>query len=125
MRDYRSEKMETAEGKGIARRAWEAYTRGADRHVRPVVDSVLGPLVRRWSAAQAVDLSGFWMCWHLHGGFEGLERLGMDRSTIFRKIKRFRMAYGVHPDEFVLPGVALDLTEYWSAVERERKRKKR
>ena len=34
------------------------------------------------------DLFGFWLLWHLEGGFEGLERLGMNRATIYRKINR-------------------------------------
>jgi hypothetical protein len=98
--------MESSEGKGIARRAWESYEKRTRR--------VLTPLVRPVAVGQAVDLVGFWVLWHLHGGFEGLLRLGMTQSTIYRKIKRFRTAYGVHPDEFVMPGITLDREAYWS-----------
>jgi hypothetical protein len=109
--DFRSEPMESAEGKGVARRAWDAYARGVNRVGMPLVQ----PVIRRWSATQATDLIGFWVVWQLHGGFEGLEQLGMNRATIFRRIKRFRTAYGVHPDEFSVPGVKLNPRAYWDA----------
>ena len=120
--DFRSDKSESIEGKGVARRVWDAYAGAADRHAGPAVRGVLGPAVRRWSAAQAVDLVGFWACWHLQGGFEGLERLGMSRATIFRRIKMFRTTYGVHPDEFKLPGVTLDPAAYWAASDRAKRK---
>ena len=104
--DFRSDPMESPEGRGIARRAWDAYASRAKR--------VLTPAVRPVGVGIAVDLIGFWIVWHLHGGFEGLEQLGMSRATIYRKIKAFRSAYGVHPDEYVMPGVTLDRESYWS-----------
>ena len=45
----------------------------------------------------------------------------MERSTIFRRVKRFRTLFGKHPDEYVLPGVKVNLHEYRKAVEAERK----
>ena len=59
-----------------------------------------------------VDLVGFWVVWHLEGGFEGLQGMGMSRASIYRRIKLFRIAVGAHPDEFVMPGVTLDLAAY-------------
>ena len=47
----------------------------------------------------------FWLQWHLHGGFDGLVAIGMSEATIYRKIKAFREAYLVHPDEVKIPGV--------------------
>ena len=55
---------------------------------------------------------GFWVVWHLEGGFEGLRATGMSRASIYRRVKLFRIAFGMHPDEFVMPGVTLDLEEY-------------
>jgi hypothetical protein len=110
--DFRSEKSESVEGKGIARRAWEAYDRG----VRTVTRPLLAPAARRLAATQVGDLIGFWMMWQLHGGFEGLEELGMHRSTIFRKVKRFRTIFKEHPDEFKLPGVTINHAVYWKTV---------
>ena len=104
MTDFRSSRMQTNEGKGIARRAWEAYASA----VEPAVE----PLAKRLAAPMAVDLMGFWLIWHLHGGFEGLRSLGMSRASIYRRVKMFRTAYGVHPDEFQLPGVKLDVETY-------------
>jgi hypothetical protein len=83
--DFRSERMPSPEGKGIARRAWDAY-------------------------ANAV--TGFWLLWHVEGGFEGLLRLGMSRASIYRRIRLFRKLLGVHPDEYEMPGVKLNLTKY-------------
>jgi hypothetical protein len=108
--DYRSEKSETIEGSGLARRAWDAYA----KRVNAVGMPILMPAIRRIAATQTVDLWGFWLLWHLYGGFEGLERLGMHRSTIFRKINRFRSVMKVHPDEFQMPGVTIDPEAYWN-----------
>ena len=106
--------METPEGRGIARKAWHAY---ADTVTR-VGGPALQPLVRRVAAPAAVDLVGFWVVWHLHGGFEGLRQLGMSRASIYRRIKLFRSSFGAHPDEYELPGVRLDLAEYHAAPAR-------
>jgi len=100
--------METQEGWGIARRAWDAYADTVKRLAGPPLD----PLAKKVAAPVAVDLVGFWVVWHLHGGFEGLRRLGMSRASIYRRIKLFRSSFGVHPDEYDFPGVQLDLTEY-------------
>ena len=105
--DFRSDPMESREGKGLARRAWSAYTRAVTPYLEPVA--------RRLSATMATDLVGFWLVWHLQGGFEGLERLGVNRATIYRKISRFRRAFGQHPDEFKMPGVTIDVAEYRAA----------
>lgn len=114
--DFRSDPMETPEGRGVARRAWDAYQGGMKK--------ALGPLVRPVAVGQATDLVGFWVVWHLHGGFEGLERLGMPRSTIYWNIKKFRTAYHAHPDEFELPGVTIDPAAYWKSWEQSRKAKR-
>jgi hypothetical protein len=110
--------MESPEGRGIARRAWEGYV-GA---VKPV----LRPLVTRYAAGSIVDLIGFWAVWHLEGGFEGLQRMGMSRASIYRRIKLFRIAFGAHPDEFVMPGIKLDLVDFrdgWAAIAAEKRAK--
>lgn len=104
-KDFRSDRMASPEGRGIARRAWEAYAEKARKVSVPGVD----PVARRLAAPIAVDLMGFWMMWHLYGGFEGLRGIGMSRAAIYRRIKLFRSSYGLHPDEFELPGVTLDV----------------
>jgi hypothetical protein len=106
--DYRSARSESAEGKGIARRAWDAYAAKVSEIASPVVE----PLAERIAAPLAVDLVGFWVVWHLEGGFDGLRRIGMSRASIYRRIKLFRRSYGQHPDEFVMPGVRLDVADY-------------
>lgn len=106
MPDFRSDRMESPEGKGIARRAWDAYAsavRGS------AVSQTLG---RKIAVPVAMDLTGFWLLWHLEGGFEGLRKMGMSRASIYRRIKLFRMAMGVHPDEYQMPGVSLDIAAY-------------
>lgn len=115
MTDFRSDRMESPEGKGIARRAWGAYA-GA---VGKVATPVLRPAVHMYAAGSMVDLVGFWVVWHLEGGFEGLRAMGMSRASIYRRIKLFRIAFDAHPDEFVMPGITLDLAahrEGWAAI---------
>jgi hypothetical protein len=109
--DYRSERMESPEGKGIARARWEASPDGiAGKRVGG--DEGIHPLVRRIAAPVLIDLTGFWVMWHLRGGFEGLRATGLSRSSIYRRISNFRTATGMHPDEYVFPGINLDLAEY-------------
>jgi len=108
MVDFRSDPMETPEGRGRARQAWEAYAGVVGKVTTPA----LRPLVRKYAATSIVDLVGFWTVWHLEGGFEGLQRMGMSRASIYRRIKLFRVAFGAHPDEFEMPGIALDLVAF-------------
>ena len=77
-----------------------------------VATPALRPLVRKYAAGSIVDLIGFWAVWHLEGGFEGLQRMGMSRARIYRRIKLFRIAFGAHPDEFEMPGITLDLVAF-------------
>jgi len=101
--------MESPEGKGIARRTWDRYASAVNRSpMSPYLQQVLKP----YGATAAADMVGFWVVWHLEGGFEGLLELGMSRATIYRKVKRFRQITGTHPDEFTMPGVTLDVGEY-------------
>src|SRR5437868_6540520 len=105
--------METPEGRGVARRAWDAYANAVGKVATPA----LRPLVQMYAAGSVVDLIGFWAVWHLEGGFEGLQRMGMSRASIYRRIKMFRVAFGAHPDEFEMPGITLDLVAFregWS-----------
>jgi hypothetical protein len=117
--DFRSERMESPEGRGLARRAWESYVGVVGRVASPA----LRPLVHLYAAGSIVDLVGFWAVWHLEGGFEGLQNLGMSRASIYRRIKLFRMAFGAHPDEFEMPGITLDLESFregWAKIKAER-----
>ncbi len=123
MTDFRADRMESPEGKGIARRAWDGYV-GA---VGKVATPVLKPAVHMYAAGSMVDLVGFWAMWHLEGGFEGLQRMGMSRASIYRRIKLFRLAFGAHPDEFEMPGITLDLVAYregWAEKNKERAKAK-
>jgi hypothetical protein len=119
VRDFRSERMESPEGRGIARRAWDTYAGAVNKVTLPV----LTPFVRMYAAGSITDLIGFWAVWHLEGGFEGLQALGMSRASIYRRIKLFRIAFGAHPDEFEMPGIKLDLKDFregWAAIKKEK-----
>lgn len=65
-------------------------------------------------AKQNSELLGFWVTWHLAGGFDELEQWGWHRATIYRKIKQFRDELGAHPDEYVFDWITLDLTKVWT-----------
>ena len=111
--DFRSDRMESPEGKGLARKAWEAYARTAGKLATgPVLGPSVMPLAKYLGINQTADLLGFWLMWQLEGGFEGLLGVGMTRSSIYRRIKRFRQVTGHHPDEYVMAGVTFDLAAY-------------
>ena len=80
--DFRSDRMPSPEGKGLARRAWEAYAAQVNKLAAPAVE----PLARKVAVPVMLDLLGFWLAWHLEGGFEGLQRIGMSRSSIYRRV---------------------------------------
>lgn len=110
--DYRSQRMPSAEGGGEAKKklkqAWDSYSRA----VNSVSEPLIRPLAEKIAAPVVLDLLGFWLAWHLEGGFEGLQRLGMSRASIYRRVSLFRKTMGVHPDEFHFPGVDIDLEAY-------------
>lgn len=105
--DFRSSPSDSAEGRGIARRAWDAYAARVEPAIRPAAEN----FAAKWTA----DMLGFYMAWHLYGGFEGLqEGLGMHPSTIWRKVAKFRRLFGVHPDEAEFAGVKIDREAFWN-----------
>lgn len=114
--DFRADRMPSAEGRGRAvgnlRRAWDAYARAVNKASEPVLEPLLRPVAQKVAAPLTIDLVGFWLTWHLEGGFEGLQRLGMSRASIYRRIGLFRKTFGAHPDEFEMPGVQIDLDAY-------------
>lgn len=109
--DFRSDPMQSPEGAGRARRAWDAYASAVNKHVTPRVPAIVG-LARKVAVPVTFDLLGFWLTWQLEGGFEGLQRMGMSRSAIYRRIKVFRELTGMHPDEYEVDGVSLDVAAY-------------
>ena len=114
--DFRSDKSESAEGGRVAVNRWAGYHHNLDEDVVAQAFSTpaqsmeeLDPEIRDAIASDALERSeliGFWVAWHLAGGFDNLERGGWHRATIFRRIRRFRATYGAHPDEFVFPWLA-------------------
>lgn len=116
--DYRSDRSDTNEGKGIARRAWDGYAAAVNKAVGPALNPVVEPAARVVARTMVADLIGFWTIWHLYGGFEGMERYGYSRATIYRKIKRFRRVFGTHPDEWTCAGITLDPKAYWAEAKR-------
>ena len=107
--DLREDASESSEGRGRARRAWDAYAEAANR-VRPKWwDNSFQRLGAKWIE----DLMGFWLSWHLYGGFEGLKRAGWSERRIYTKLKRFRLVLGKHPDDYVVVGVDLNPEAFW------------
>jgi hypothetical protein len=110
--DYRSEAMHSREGEGRAKRAYELAGGPLEGRGPTKGKGVRGAIARQTNE----DVLGFWLLWHTRGGFDGLERFGMHRATIFRKINTFRQVYGVHPDVFELPGIKIDLQAFWAGA---------
>ena len=42
-----------------------------------------------------------------------MEKAGWHRATIYRKLKKFRMVFNKHPDEYQVVGVDLDPKAFW------------
>jgi len=124
MTDFRGQRSPTPEGNGNAagrwRLAWEAYGRAANRIAGPVLRPVVEPVALVIAGRVIEDLVGFWLLWHLEGGFEGLRKLGMSRSAVYRRIASFRKHFHEHPDDYVFPGVSLDVEAYLLATRSKR-----
>ncbi len=123
--DFRADKSDTVEGAGHAAGRWYAYHSRLDEDVvaeafpmRTLEAEQYPDFVRDDIAADAMEQSeliGFWVAWHMAGGFAALEEGGWHRATIFRKVRRFRARYGAHPDEYSFPWIRIDLDGAWAA----------
>ena len=96
------------DGRGVAEVGWKA----AVEKLALKAAIPMEPLLRRAALGTVQDLIGFWALWQLEGGSAGLERLGMPRSTIYRKVNLFRESFGAHPDVFSFPGLRADPETY-------------
>jgi len=122
MSDFRSDPMPSPDGLGKAKnnfqKVWAAYVKAlepASKALEPAVKAMARPVAQ----VLTFDLFGFWLAWHLEGGFEGLQRprpdgLGMSRSAVYRRIAMFRRMTGKHPDEYTVPGISIDVEAYWA-----------
>ena len=123
--DFRTDKSDSVEGGGRAAARWYAYHGALDEDVlaeafpMQALDKEDYPdFVRDDIAEDAMEQSeliGFWVAWHMAGGFAALEEGGWHRATIFRKVRRFRARYGAHPDDYSFPWIRLDLENAWAA----------
>lgn len=120
--DFRSNKMESLEGEGLARGRRHTFYERIDERVISAAEDGQRALAElpdeatedlAESAVERAELAAFWMAWHLAGGFAGLQREGYDRSTIFRKVKRFRMVLGEHPDTYRFSWLKIDFAQAW------------
>lgn len=118
--------MDTAEGRGVAADRFQSWLAGIPEDVRDAAgygrDFGLGSLAE-WANDRMKEFSelvGFWISWHVAGGFEELESAGWHRATIYRKIRRFRAVFDAHPDEYEFPWIKLDLDRKWSTDLRSR-----
>jgi hypothetical protein len=123
--DYRSDRSESPEGRGIAYGRLAAFWKSVPDGVRAEASREATatsiedyPAFIRDDVARAViedaELIGFWVAWHKAGGFGGLEAGGWHRATIYRKIRRFRARFGTHPDEHRFEWIKLDLRRAWT-----------
>jgi hypothetical protein len=116
--DFRAEPSLSPEGDANATSRFATW---AQANLDPIIDPEpaaegygmdrLAEVDRDRMAARVIkesELIAFWLAWHRAGGFAQLERGGWDRSTIFRKLKRFRIFYGIHPDDASFPWLGAD-----------------
>lgn len=100
MSDFRADRMPSSEGQGRARSAWDAYAKS--------VNKAALPLATKYAVNKIEGLVGFWVLWHGYGGFERLIELGYSPSSVNRRVRAFRQAFGEHPDVFEFKGLTLD-----------------
>ncbi|MCU4187088.1 hypothetical protein K6U06_22180 [Acidiferrimicrobium sp. IK] len=122
--DYRLDPSPTPEGAGAARERWEHFhfelarddmEEAYHRHPDPSA-TTLDPDARDdlfEAVAEESQLLGFWLAWQRAGGFANLEHAGWNRATIYRRIRRFRATFGVHPDQYQPDWISLDLHKVW------------
>jgi hypothetical protein len=138
VRDFRSARMDSLEGGSRARRRLddfyelgpgpelamelnraEGHTSLPDPDDEPVLGGEEAEALESYrevaakAALEEADLIGFWVAWHRAGGFRGLENAGWHRTTIHRRVKRFRLRFGVHPDEMTFSWISLDVERCW------------
>lgn len=111
VKDYRKDPMDSAEGLGNAKRLWTGWSEALGFERPPVWDRAFTRLGEKIT----MEAMGFWMCWHLFGGFDGMRQAGWSRATIYRHLKRFRNEMGKHPDELRFPGVEIRPGAFWDA----------
>lgn len=119
MVEGRAKRSPSPDGQGVARgrleRAWDAYY-GAVRPFTDPLSKKLAPLLMPVARGATFDLLGFWVSWHMLGGYEGLQKqLGMSRSAVYRRITLFRKVFGEHPDVYRFPGITLDVEAFVKA----------
>lgn len=127
MSDFRSDPMPSPDGLGKAKnnfqKVWAAYVKALEPATK-ALEPALSAMARPVAQVLTFDLFGFWLAWHLEGGFEGLQRprpggLGMSRSAVYRRVSMFRRMTGKHPDEYSVPGITVDVEAYWAdAIEK-------
>ena len=121
--DFRSDKSESAEGGRVAVSRWAGYHYKLDQDIVAQAFSTpaqsmedLDPEIRDALAGDALERSeliGFWVAWHLAGGFDNLERGGWHRANLPQD-PSLPATYGAHPDEFAFTWIQLDLDAAWS-----------
>ena len=117
--DFRSQKMPSREGLGLA---WDRYKAATERLSKAGLLPGITQAAEKASIELTLSRGGFWLVWQLEGGFEGMKRLGLSEASIYRKIKAFRESFGAHPDEFQFPGVSIDVEQYLRASRGAQKR---
>lgn len=69
----------------------------------------VGGLMQEVAGHQFQRLLGFWVCWHVFGGLNGMIETGLwSQSGTYEQLKQFKETYGCTPDE-LLPELALEI----------------
>ena len=65
------------------------------------VAQLVTPIAERYASNTVQRLLGFWVVWHLLGGFHGLKAAGWPEPTIYRNKAEFVKAFGTDVGGFM------------------------
>jgi len=75
--------------------------------LRPVIE----PLAAKYAGHHVQRLLGFWFCWHVMGGVDGMTSSGMwSRAAVYRQRSEFHEVFG-EPVEVWSPHLAIALVD--------------
>lgn len=68
---------------------------------RSVVEAAFGPAAEAYSTTTVSRLVGFWVTWHLFGGYHALLGMGWSKAIIWKNRRQFVEVFGVPVEDWM------------------------